>query len=46
MKITSKLKPISELKSLPTFEYEYDFEGVEGYLKFAKDSITAQMLMW
>ncbi len=51
MKITSKLKPISELKSLPTFEYEYDFGGVEGNLKFvegnlkfAKDSITAQML--
>ena len=44
MKITSKLKPISELKSLPTFEYEYDFEGVEGNLKFTNDSITAQML--
>ena len=42
--LTAQLKPISELKSLPTFSYEYEFEGVEGNLKFTNDSITAQML--
>lgn len=42
--LTAKLKPISELKSLPTFEHEYEFEGVEGNLKFTNDSITTQML--
>ena len=44
MKLTAKLKTIEELKSLPTFEYEYEFEGVGGNLKFTNDSITAQML--
>ena len=44
MQLTAQLKPISELKSLPTFSYEYEFEGIEGNLKFTNDSITAQML--
>ena len=44
MQLTAQLKPISELKSLPTFENEYEFEGIEGNLKFTNDSITAQML--
>ena len=44
MQLTAELKSISELKSLPTFSYEYEFEGIEGNLKFTNDSITAQML--
>ena len=44
MQLTAQLKPISELKSLPTFSYEYEFEGIEGNLKFTNDSITTQML--
>ena len=44
MQLTAELKPIEELKSLPTFEREYEFEGIEGNLKFTNDSITVKML--
>lgn len=45
LKLTAELKPISKLKSLPTFSYEYEFEGVEGNLKNSPMTLS-QLKCW